>query len=161
SPDARLLALPISGKVRDVRGERDLPLVEAPPGLGPPLAFSQDGRLLALGEPGCHSGPVTAVRVYETLTGRQLMRTEAGLGYCQALDFSPDGRLLAAAGADALHVWETSTGRRLLHLGARGRLTNWTAANFALCLAFAPDGRTLATGHADGTVLVWDVSAAR
>jgi hypothetical protein len=130
-------------------------------GVGAPLCLSPDGRLLAAAEPGRLAGPAQAVRVYETLTGGKLARLEADLGYGLALAFSLDGRLLAAAGTDALHVWESATGRRLLRLEARGRLPNWTPAGFATCLAFAPGGEALATGHGDGTILLWDLSAAR
>jgi WD40 repeat protein len=161
SPDGRLLVLPHPCRLHDVKTGRDRPLVGAPANLGETLAFSPDARLLAVTDPGRLSGPATAVRIYEVLTGRQLMRVEAALGFTPALAFSPDGRLLAAAGSDALHVWECTTGKRLLHLPAPGRLPHWTPGGFATCLAFAPDGKALATGHRDGTVLLWDASPAR
>jgi WD40 repeat protein len=161
SPDGRLLALPETAGLRDLDSGDERPFADRPPNLGPPFAFSDDGRLLAAAEPGLYSGPTRAVRVLEVLTGRLLVRVEAALGNCPGLAFSPDGRMVAAPGSDALHVWESATGKSLLRLEARGRLSNWTPAGFAACLAFAPDGGTLATGHADGTVLVWDLDPAR
>jgi WD40 repeat protein len=71
--------------------------------------FSDDGRLLAAAEPGLFSGPVRAVRVYEVLTGRLLMRVDAALGNSPRLAFSPDGRMLTAPGTDALYVWDSVT----------------------------------------------------
>jgi hypothetical protein len=57
-------------------------------------------------------------------------------------------------------VWETSTGKPLLHLRAKGRLEHQTLDGFATCMAFSPDGKSLATGHADGTVMLWDMTPA-
>ena len=78
------------------------------------------------------------------------------------LALSADGRTIVtvAAGRDALHVWEVSTGRRLLHLPTKNRLPAWVPGLFAACLAIAPDGRSAATGHEDGTVLLWDLAPA-
>src|SRR4051794_8859212 len=62
------------------------------------------------------------VFIHEALTGRLLARAEADLGYGPAPAFSPDGLLLAAAGAEELFVWEAACGRCLLRVPARGRL---------------------------------------
>ena len=71
--------------------------------------------------------PTASIVVSTRDQPRQKRRIEAPLGYCRGLAFSPNGRLLAATGRDALHVWESATGKRLLHLPAKGRLTNWRA----------------------------------
>jgi hypothetical protein len=157
APDGRLLATAFSADLWDLHGGRLRPLDDRAP-WGTPLAFSLDGRLLARTEPDSFRGPPREVGVYEVLTGRALARLEIPEGYCAAAAFTPQGRTLVVAGTDALQVWEPSTGRVLLRLDARGRLNHWTPAGFATCLAVAPDGRTAATGHADGTVLLWDLA---
>src|SRR5262249_40752332 len=149
-----------AGKLYDVKTGAERPLVGETVGLGPPVIFSPDGRLLAVADPGLYDGPVKALRIFETLTGRPIGQVKGDLGWTRALACSPDGRLLAAAGRDALFVWECSTGRRLLHLSAKGRLTQWQGSGFAACLDFAPDGRVLATGHADGVLHLWDLAPA-
>jgi WD40 repeat protein len=161
SPAGQLLTYKDGAALRDLHTDRRRPLAGNPQVLFVPQAFSPDGRLLALAEadPENRAGPTENAGIYETLTGRRLTRTEGSLAGGVALAFSPDGRLLAAAGADAIHVWETRTGRRLWHLRVRGKLPNWIG-RAAECLAISPNGRVLATGHADGTALLWDLEPA-
>ncbi len=73
--------------------------------------------------------------------------------------FSPDGKAFAVGapvGAGLEHgvrVDDWPAGKlRHTFAGHRGRVT---------ALAFAPDGKALASGSADGTVLVWDLAAAK
>jgi WD40 repeat protein len=72
-------------------------------------------------------------------------------GAVNRVAYSPDGRLLATAGADGTaRVWEASTGTALAVLhGHTG--TVWIAA-------FSPDGRLLVTAGADGIARVWEAS---
>jgi hypothetical protein len=155
APDGRTVAV-ADGSVRDVRSGKER-LKQPNPPLSHPFAFSADGRLVAAMADRQHWN---AIAVYELLTGRPLLRVEAPVSWSSRFAFSPDGRLLIASGRDALHVWEVSGGRRLLHLPAEDRLPAWAPELFGTCLAVAPDGRAAATGHEDGTVLLWDLAPA-
>jgi WD40 repeat protein len=65
---------------------------------------------------------------------------------------SPDGRLVAEvpAKSQTIVLWDAATGTELHQFAGPTAVT---------ALAFAPDGRTLASGGADGTNLIWDVTA--
>jgi WD40 repeat protein len=88
------------------------------------------------------------VRVWDRQTGREIAVHQGHTAWPACLAFSPDGRLLASAGADQrLVVWEVD--------GWRERASFKGSSDTLTTLAFAPDGRTIATGGADGVVRVW------
>jgi WD40 repeat protein len=75
------------------------------------------------------------------------------MGSLRAVAFSPDGRLLAAGGMDAMiHLWDVTSGvlagePLMAHDGP------------VMSLAFHPDGDWLVSGSRDSTLIVWDVTA--
>jgi WD40 repeat protein len=115
------------------------------------LDFSpDDGRLAAGGAEG-------TVKIWGTATGRELMALEdhEPRAPLTALDFSPDGKLLATAKVRArvVHLWDAATGE------PRGRLPSSDLGVNAL--AFSPDGTLLATAQGDGTAVLWDAPRGR
>jgi WD40 repeat protein/serine/threonine protein kinase len=72
-------------------------------------------------------------------------------GQVLGIAVSPDGKLLASAGADHLvRLWDLATGKVIHPLGGHERP--------AFCVAFSPDGGRLASGSTDGTIRLWDVA---
>ncbi|MDA7680199.1 protein kinase [bacterium] len=71
-------------------------------------------------------------------------------GYLHALEFSEDGKWLAAGGWDYLiHLWQPETGKKSGVL--KGQLDE------VFALAFSSNNQTLASGGKDGRVYLWDV----
>ena len=114
-------------------------------------AFSPDGLIASAGlDAQGEKMPAndSAVRVWDAASRELIALTVPGGSRCVV--FSPDGRLLAAAGDDKkIHLWDVAAG--------------WTERPLighndkVLCVAFSPDGRTLTSASADRTVKLWDV----
>jgi uncharacterized protein YjbI with pentapeptide repeats len=108
------------------------------------VAFSSNGDLLAV-------GTYASAQVWDLATHQKVVEfTHAG--FVNAVDFSPDGTLLATVGMDKYaRVWELATGRETARFRHRG-FGNWLED-----VAFSPDGMRLATGD-HKRARVWDLA---
>lgn len=71
-------------------------------------------------------------------------------GSILSVAFSPDDRLLAAAGtSEDVHLWQLIDGQELFTLKGH--------KNWVLSLAFSPDSQLLASAGEDNSVKIWDV----
>jgi len=67
-----------------------------------------------------------------------------------AVDWSPDGSLLASANGDGyVQLWDTSSGRKI---------DSYRHSSPVRTVAWSPDSTCLAFGGDDGTIQVWVVS---
>ena len=135
------------------------------------LAFSPDGKLLAIGE----SSYIT--RLWNISTGKEVHRFAnrdniiAWLksAFVRALAFSPDGKQLACGGTfDAIWLWDVRTGKRnqklvlptdLTPVNASGEPVekDWTRS--VMFLRIDSSGKRLFVGLASGHFLVFDLGS--
>ncbi len=82
--------------------------------------------------------------LYGALHEKVPIRLGSGLGQLRNVDYSADGRFIAASGTDALiHLWDAKTHRASGQLRARTEVRG---------IAFSPDGQTLASMDSGGLV---------
>ena len=86
-------------------------------------------------------------------------RNEGDLFGINSVAFSPDGKLLAAAGAGA--AFNERGTLFLVNLANREAVAERLAVEQGTIasVAFCPGGKLLATGSGDGTVVLWDVES--
>ncbi|HUJ22628.1 MAG TPA: c-type cytochrome domain-containing protein [Bryobacteraceae bacterium] len=115
------------------------------------LAFSPDGKLLAL-------GTYKEVRLTDPADKHVIAALTGHAEAIRALAFSRDGRLLAAAGglparSGELKIWDVE-----------GRKEIRTIQGHSDCIyavAFSPDGKTVATASYDKLIKLWEVSSGK
>ena len=119
------------------------------------IALSPDGRFLALLSDSVH----TVVRLLHLDSGREIAEPlelgkngETG----ETLEFSPDGRLLAAGRGypgglveGSVRVWELASGREICTFREhRAHVTS---------IAFLPDSSRIVSAGADAIAMVWEI----
>jgi eukaryotic-like serine/threonine-protein kinase len=113
------------------------------------LAYSPDGRFLALGDDqgGLALWDRAQRKIHASLRGH--------LAGINAVTFSPDGKTLATVGDDhALRLWNPTTANQLATMSPASRSPG-------LAVVFRPDGRELIASLKDGSIVVWHAATDR
>ena len=116
------------------------------------LEFSQDGSQLAVaaGTPG-QLGEVKLFSVGDGKHQKTLVRTKDAVF---AVSYSPDGKLVAAAGADRIvYAVDIATGKTTLKIEDH--------ADWVMDVNWSPDGKQLVTASRDKTAKVFEVATGR
>ena len=167
SPDAKLL-LGCDGRLVELESGRQI--LDLKTTFDPNwdiCVFSPDQLLLAgtqsesFQEGGRGGIRMKAIQIWEVASGKLVAKFET-IGMFRHLVFTPDGQLLIASDSDAIRVWEVATSREIaVHTNSGNVHDRENGMSYASSLAISPDGQTLASGHADTTILLWDLRPQR
>lgn len=106
------------------------------------IAFLADGRYATAGQDG-------TTRVWDPLTGQQLLLLAGPTSTVISVEGSPDGKRIVTGAYDgSLRIWDANPGMELMTIPAHAGII-WNAA-------YGPDGKRLVSASVDGTVKVWD-----
>lgn len=142
----------------DVATGKQAQTLDPSPGPVRVLAFSPDGRILAVAT---QDFPLIGdVTLWEVSIGKVRSTLESNGVDCLA--FSPDGKTLAAGCLANYHngkkennhvrLWDVANAKDLHYLRHEGRV---------YCVAFAADGKTLASGSEHAELKLWDVPSGK
>jgi WD40 repeat protein/beta-lactamase regulating signal transducer with metallopeptidase domain len=113
------------------------------------LAYSPDGKLLVT------ATAARTIKVWNALTGAEMVRLESESVRWYCIAYSPDGKYVATGGGDLggqgipneVTIWDTKTWK------PAGKLQGHTQA--VMCVTFSPDSKTIASGGDDATARLW------
>jgi hypothetical protein len=109
------------------------------------VAFSPDGRRIVSGSND------STLKVWDTVTGQNLLSLEGHTSNVLSVVFSPDGRRIVSGSHDeTVKVWDAGNSRILFSLAAD--TDNVTS------VAFSPEGRRVFARDDAGKVLAWDAA---
>jgi DNA-binding beta-propeller fold protein YncE len=104
--------------------------------------MSPDGKFIVSG------GGNDAVKVWDIVTGGEILSLPAGEFGVGSVAYSPDGKRIAAAGSEdnIIRIWDSATGVEVMNL--RG-------PDFMISsITFSPNGTTIAVGSVSGISLI-------
>lgn len=147
SPDgSQLVGVCVNGTVRGWDAATGVERFSRPiDGAGNAVAFSPDGRLIAVG------GKFGIARILRAADGEPVATLIGHRQWVTWVRFSPDGSRLVTADDDGrVKLWVARGWQEALTLRAHG--------GWARVAEFSPDGRTLATVGDDGFARLWDAT---
>ena len=155
SPDGRILASGARGspiiRLWDVATGENIAAITVFESRGGviSIAFSSDGRMLALASGSVSEGPT--VKLWDVGTRTHIATLEGHTDAVTSVAFSPDGAILASGSWDStVRFWDVATRTNIATFEEH---TDWVRS-----VAFSPDGTILASGSRDNTVNLWDVA---
>ncbi len=151
SPDGKFIALANDDNwgLMDFTTGQISPLLDHSPGWIKSLAFSPDGKWLAIGD---SEGKVELWALPQLLRQR-VISTKANMDFW--VTFSPDSASLLTAGYLAdVALWDVTSGEMKWHFLDES-LANYTAIR---CATFSPGGAQVMTGDSRGTIRRWDIT---
>ena len=115
--------------------------------------FATGGGLVFVDADGRFRTESSVTTVWELATGRRIFEIGSEESPIRRFCLSPDGRTLYSCGDKVLGWDATKPGAPLHEFDAHG--------GRMISVAISPDGAMLAAGGQDGTVVVWDIKAAK
>jgi WD40 repeat protein len=126
------------------------------------VAFSPDGKYLAVAAGGQPRDAIGIVKLWDLTTGKEAVTIKPWHRFTH-IAFSPDGKVLVSNSSthawgpgglafSLLQFWNTGTGKEMFLI--KGDTTDTEVCD----MVFRPDGRQLACACMDGTVRVWDMA---